>query len=537
MLRSPGESRGSVAFPDQVTASHDDSLHMTSLTGIRRYLRRTSCVALVVGCVLAVPSVAAAACSPQVRADSRATAQLVAQLRASGAPGADDVAAMYARARRTCLDVRPVRAIAMATARLGLPTPGRRANVRGVPLAGVTGPAGTMWRLDLKQLAVRIAKTTNRGRVRGDVALLRSAAGGSVALTYSPDPTRTSWDPKAQALVATILGTSVHADARALGDAGVRAFAVRGRIPALTRLRVLEHLVIANRIAAVSVRSAAPAVDTTSATIAVRAMVRIRAARARGWSRTDGAWSTATQHRALVAQGAALLRRHPHALTDTVVDALRASLRAPAKIEFGTLPVAQFYPWPRDGSFDTQAVTVDVDKPGTISLLVYGNDDTPIRTISTTTDPGVVTLTWDGANDAAAIQSAGDYRYNIDVLDPLGNRARIPGLERFRIARDTEAPTIQTATARMIGSGANRRIVASWAVTETVSPNVTTWLLLTNGTRTERMQLHDSLQRATVRKPVALPAGSWRATLVFSDGSGNRVSRTAGSFEIRAGSS
>lgn len=358
-----------------------------------------------------------------------------------------------------------------------------------------------------------------------------------MALTFSPDPTRTSWDPKAQALVATILGTSAHAESRALGAAGVRAFAVRGRIAALVRLPVLEHLVIANRIAAVGARSAVPAVDTTSATIAVRAMVRIRAARARGWSRIDGAWASAATHEALVAQATLLLRRHPHASTGIVVDALRTSLRAPAKIDFGTLPVAQFYPWPRDGALDTQAVTIDVDKPGTISLLVYGSGDTPIRTISAATDPGVVTLTWDGASDTAAIQSAGDYRYNIDVVDPLGNRARIPGLERFRVARDTDAPTIQTATTRVIGSGTSRRIVASWAVTETLSPKVATWLLLTSGTRTERMQLHESLQRATVRKPLALPVGNWRATLVFSDGSGNRVSRTTGSFEIRPGSS
>ena len=486
---------------------------------------------------LLVPTIASAACTPQVRADSRATAQLVEQLRSSANAGAADVADLYARARRNCLDMRPVRSIAAATLRLGLPTAGRRANVRGVPLAGVTTPTATAWRIDLKQVAVRVAKTANRARVGADVALLRSAAGGSSALTFSPDPTRTAWEPKAQALVATILGTSAYADARAYGDAGVRAFAVRGRIGALAQLPLLEHLVIANRVAAVGARSSVAAVDVTSATLAARAMVRIRAARARGWSRIDGAWASGPAHKALVAQATLLLRRHPHALTDRVVDELRAALRTPAKVDFGTLPVAAFYPFPRDGAFDSQSVSVDVNKPATVSLLVYGPGAAPIRTVSSVVEPGVVTLTWDGADASGAIQSAGDYRYNVDVVDPVGNRARVPGLERFRIARDTTAPTVQVATVRIIGSGAGRRVVATWAVTEEHSPQVTTWLLLTNGTRTERIQLHDSLQRATVRKPVTLPAGSWKATLVFGDGSGNRVSRPAGSFEIRAGSS
>ncbi|MCW2921983.1 MAG: hypothetical protein JWL76_1857 [Thermoleophilia bacterium] len=545
MLRSPGECRGSVAIPDSLGTSdqaarvRDDQLPMTQPRHIRSQQRRLAGVLvllLMLGSLL-VPSLASAACSATVRADSRATALVVDEMRTAGAPGAADVADLYARGRRSCIDVRPVRSIAVATQRLGLPAAGRRATVRGVPLVGTTLGTGTVWRLDLKQVAVRVAKTANRVRVTADVTLLRSAAGGSSALTYSPDPTRTAWDPKVQALVSTILGTSAYPDARALGDTGIRAFAVRGRIAALGALPLLEHLLIANRVAAVGARSGVAAVDATSATIAVRAMVRIRAARARGWSRIDGAWSSGPAHRALVAQATVLLQRHPHAATDRVVDDLRAALRTPAKVDFGTLPVAAFYPWPRDGAFDTQAVTLDVNKPGTVSLLVYGAAATPIRTVSATTDPGVVTLTWDGADASGAIQPAGDYRYNIDVVDPVGNRVRAPGLERFRVARDTTPPTVQTATARVIGTGTGRRIVASWAVTEEFSPKVTTWLLLANGARTERIQLHGSLQRATVRKPITLAAGSWKATLVFGDGSGNRVSRSAGSFEIRAGTS
>jgi hypothetical protein len=130
---------------------------MTQPRPTTRLVRRTWCVTLVVVGMLALPSIAAAACAPQVRADSRATAELVGQLRASGAAGAADVAELYARARRSCLDMRPARSIALATMRLGLPVAGRRATVRGVPLAGVTNAGGTFWRLDLKQVAVRVA--------------------------------------------------------------------------------------------------------------------------------------------------------------------------------------------------------------------------------------------------------------------------------------------------------------------------------------------------------------------------------------------
>jgi hypothetical protein len=101
------------------------------------------------------------------------------------------------------------------------------------------------------------------------------------------------------------------------------------------------------------------------------------------------------------------------------------------------------------------------------------------------------------------------------------------------VARDTTAPTIQTATARLVGSGATRRVIASWAVTEEHSPHVGSWLLLTDGSRVERLRLHDSIQRATVRRTVDLTPGTWRGTFVFIDGSGNRVSRPAGSFVFR----
>ena len=533
MQRSPGERRGSVPFPDQVVFDADDS-HDVQTRFPHRSTSRIVLAAVAAWAVLAMlPSLAAAACPPAARADSRATAALVTQLRTAGAAGATDVAELYARARRTCIDLRPVRAIAIATRRFGAPAVGRRATARGVPLLGMTVPGGTAWRLDLKTLAVRVAARPSVA----NVSLLDSASAGTTARTFAADPTRTSWNPAAQALVAAILGASDNQPARLRADAAVRAVAARGRVASLARLPLLEHLVVANRFAAVGARSGSDGVRTITANVAVRAMVRIRGARARGWSRIDGVWSSAASHRALVAQAGLLLRRHPHAATAAVVDDLRTALRSAPTIDFGTLPVAAFYPWPRDGAFDTQSVTLDVDKPATVSLLVYGAGDEPVRTLSTAVEPGVVTLTWDGADGAGAIQGAGDYRYNVDAVDVVGNRIRVPGLDRFRIARDTTPPVVQTATVRVVGTGSARRIVASWSVTEEHSPQVTTWLLLTSGARTERIQLHDSLQQATVRRPSTLGAGTWRATLVFGDGSGNRVSKDAGSFEIRAGSS
>ena len=331
-----------------------------------------------------------------------------------------------------------------------------------------------------------------------------------------------------------ILARSPRPIARGYAAAGVRAFAIGSRASALRAQPLLVHLRIANRVAGAAASTGSAPAIRASAGLAARAMVRVRAARARGWSRIDGAWSTLAGHRALVTQATLLERLHPHVLTRSVIVALRAALGSRAVVDFGRLPLAAFYPWPRDGAFDDQRVVVDIDKPAAIALVIYGAGDAVVRTIETSVDPGTTTLTWDGTGTDGAILGAGEYRYLLAVRDRAGVRVRVPGLEQFTIARDTAAPKVNSGAVRIVGSGSARRAVATWSVEEVHSPVVSTWLVLArDGGDNQSVKLHDSIHAATVRRPITLTAGSWRATLVFIDGSGNRAQHPAGAFTVR----
>ncbi|MCW2926897.1 MAG: hypothetical protein JWM86_865, partial [Thermoleophilia bacterium] len=112
---------------------------------------------------------------------------------------------------------------------------------------------------------------------------------------------------------------------------------------------------------------------------------------------------------------------------------------------------------------------------------------------------------------------------------------RVPGLEQFRIARDTVAPVVRRATVRAVSAGGVRRLVVAWDVEEVHSPNVRSWLLLQQGASRRSIQLHGTLRTASVRRVLAAdtPAGSWRASFVFIDGSGNRVAHAAGTVVVR----
>jgi hypothetical protein len=499
--------------------------------------RRSARWGLVLGICLAalaalLPASASAACAPEVRADSLATQQVLAELEARGAAGAADVRGVYERARRSCLDIRPARAFAQALAARGIQPAGRRAVVLGVDLVSVEIGGATSWRVDLARTAQRASAARTVRERRRALATLESAAWGTSATTYSADPTRLAWDPGAQSAVAAILARSPRAEQRSLADAAVRAYGVGRRSEALAREPVLTHLRIATRLVAAATAQS-PRARSIARSATLRAYTRVRAAATRGWSRLDGAWSTAPQHRLLTALTASLLDDVPHAPTATVAARLRAGLTSPPAVTFETLPSGAFYPWPRDGAFDQQSVVIDVDKPAALALLVYGASGALVRRIPATTEPGSATLSWDGARADGTILGPGDYRYNIEARDPLGNRIRVPGLQQLRIARDTTPATVVAASARIVGSGQPRRVIASWDVDEVHSPMVRSWLVLRDGERRASIALHDSLQQATVRRDTRIESGTWRATMVFIDGSGNRSQRLVGTFTIR----
>jgi hypothetical protein len=119
------------------------------------------------------------------------------------------------------------------------------------------------------------------------------------------------------------------------------------------------------------------------------------------------------------------------------------------------------------------------------------------------------------------------------AVDLLGNRVRVAGLEQFTVARDTTPPTVRTASVRSFVTAGQRRLIASWDVDELHSPQVHSWLVLQQAGTTRLVELHPTLQRATVRRLVTLARGTWTASFVFEDGSGNRATRPVDSIVVR----
>ncbi|MEO6867200.1 MAG: hypothetical protein ABI200_04190, partial [Gaiellales bacterium] len=394
--------------------------------------------------------------------------------------------------------------------------------------------AGTVvWRLDTVRLATRLAKERRVRSLRTLRARLLTATFGRSAPIWSNDPTRVRWDADRQSAVAGALASSSRITERRLAGRGVRAFEHPRRLTTPARAGLLGQLRIANRLARAAEVSRLAVAQRTSRKIGLRAFVRVRAAQVQGWSRIGDAWSTATQHRTLVSQSRLLIKRVPHPKSAAVVEQLVRSLKQPTSVEFGQLPDEPFYPWPRDGAFDTQAVTLAVDKPTEMIFSVYQPDGAVIRTMTQTVDPGSLTFTWDGGMTDGSIVEAGEYRYNLDAVDRLGNKVRVPGLKQFSVVRDTTKPTFKSAQVRHVRSGGTGRIIAGWEVEEIHSPQVRTWLMLRKGSERASIKLHDRVQKATVRRATTLAPGTWNATFVFIDGSGNRTSHNAGQLVVR----
>ncbi len=507
---------------------------MDTRSTTRRVRRRAARIAVAAACVLAFAAAPAhAACPAPVRADSLAVQQLIEQMAARSAPGLDDVRAVYDRARRSCLDIRPARAIAVATSAVGAPAEGQRRRTLGVDLIALRSGGAVAWRIDLARTATRSAASRHSAaRMRADLTL-EAAGWGTRARTWSTDPTRLVWEPGVQSAVTSILGRSTRARAMRLAEAGVRAFGVGTRAAALRRYGLRTQLRIALRVAN-GVHDDSPlAVRAVARNLATRSYVGVRAARQRSWSRFDGVWSTLAVHRALVNQSRALLRRFPHGATSSVVAELASDLTTAPTLRFEALPSEPFYPFPRDGAFDSQQVQVDVDKPARLLLLVYADDGSLLRGVVANVEPGVATLAWDGTRPDGTTVDAAEYRYNVDARDLAGNRRRVPGLEQFAVARDTTPPKVVSASMRVLGSGASSRAIVGWDIDEVHSPIVRSWLVLRSGDQSASVRLHDTAQQATVRRSLTVAPGSWRAVVVFIDGSGNRSAKLLGTYTVR----
>lgn len=483
---------------------------------------------------LVMPALAEAACSKAQRHDVVIATRAVGELRRVAAPGAADAGAVLDRARRRCAATGFARAVAAATLRFGLPSAGRRVHVAGYDLVGWQDAGAAVWRLDVPRLARRAAVGASTSRGPAHWRKLRSAGFGGATITWSVDATRPRWHAVVQSGVAAELARSSGARERAMAARTAAAFDRPARLAALRTADRPELLLVAARVAYAADRHEEFTARTAARRVAYLAYTRVRADTTATWSRTGGRWSTGAEHRALTRSTAALLVRVPHAPTAAAAVRLAAGLRTPPGVAFTSVPAGVFYPWPRDGAFDDQQLTVDVDKPGRARLTVFGSDGTVLREQEQAVEPGAVPLSWDGAAADGTIQPPGRYRYNVRIVDMAGNDTLAPGLRWFEVTRDRTPVAVRSASARYINGGSlPARLAARWDVEELHSPRVRTWIVLTGPAARRSVLLHSQDRTRGLRHPVTLPAGTWRATFVFIDGSGNRTAHRIDPLVVR----
>lgn len=473
-----------------------------------------------------------AACDAVARADAQATERLLQQAKSQESPHYEEMLAMFRRARTSCLDLRPVRAIVEANIKAPARSQGLRLTKYGVDLRSVSVSEQVTWRLDLIRSAQRVSALADSPAKARVLATLDAASWGTSAKSFSDDPTRLAWNPSLQSSIALVLSRSSSVQDRVLAQQTLRAFSVGARKMALMKVGLITHLRIVNRVNLASNRVGVNNAIKFARTLTFYAFARVRMSSVQGWSKVDGAWATNAQHRALVDLAGSLLRQVKHEPTKHSFEQLKSALVTPAAVNFVQLPSKPFFPWPRDGAFDSQKVAIKINKPAVVYLVVFAADGSVVSTKSLSALPGIVTLSWDGTNKDGNTLEEGSYRYNITTRDRAGNGARVAGLNAFVIERDRKSPTIESVALRIIGKADSQRAIVSWAVNEEHSPKVRTWLVLRMGDETLSVKLHDQLQKATVRRNIKVAKGAWSATLIAIDGSANRAQYPIGRFQV-----
>ncbi|MCW2949548.1 MAG: hypothetical protein JWN41_561 [Thermoleophilia bacterium] len=499
----------------------------------RRLLMRSPLLAVAMLFCIA-PSIANAACSRAVSVRLDRADALAAQLQSASPAAASDARATVARARSRCVGSAYATAVVSAVRYYGAATAGRRVRIGTIALVGGLSDGHAAWQLDVVGLSARATRQPNsHAALRARVAL-RGAAFGSDTTVWSVDPTKLQFDVGVQSAVARSFATSSLAGDRVVAGHSVRIFAKFSVRKRLSSQPIAVHLAIASRLATAAVASHDARARSAAGATALGAYARVRAATTPTWSRTNGHWSTAKEHRALVTGSSVLLGTFPHPPTAAAVMRLRRSLSTSPVVALRSIPIGSFYPWPRDATLDTQAITAAINKPAALALVIYGSDGATLHRSSQPVDPGVVTIAWDGTRTNGTTVGAGEYRYQLIATDYVGNRRVLPGLKVFRVARDTTPPIVRAAAVRYLNSGAlGARVIASWQVEEPLSPRVRTFLVLVSGARHQSMLLADGPPTKAVRHSVRLARGRWNATFVFLDGSGHRVSRAAGALMVR----
>ena len=186
-------------------------------------------------------------------------------------------------------------------------------------------------------------------------------------------------------------------------------------------------------------------------------------------------------------------------------------LREPPVVKEGPAPGA-IYPWPQDGYRDYARYVFWVSKRSTVRLQ-----------IARAGKPVVVSSGWHSVAWSPGRTDPGVYTPSLRAVDVVGN-ASDTDLPPVEVRRDTQAPKVSASLA-------GRRLY--WRGSDDASP----WLALRVAIRRPGAMRTLWLGKETYRGSalLAAPRGSWTATLLAADSSGNTTQVALGSLRGRPG--
>ena len=187
-------------------------------------------------------------------------------------------------------------------------------------------------------------------------------------------------------------------------------------------------------------------------------------------------------------------------------------LREPPALKLGAVPGA-IYPWPQDGYRDYARYIFWVSKRSTVRLQDVANVPKPI----------VVARGWHSLLWSPGRIATGTYTPVLRAVDVVGN-ASDTELAPVDVRRDTQAPSVNAALA-------GRRLY--WRASDDASPWLSLKVVIRQSGRVRTLALgRESFRGSAV---LAAPAGTWRATLLAADSSGNTTQVALGSVRSRHG--
>jgi hypothetical protein len=218
-----------------------------------------------------------------------------------------------------------------------------------------------------------------------------------------------------------------------------------------------------------------------------------------------GAEATLHYHQYVVRLLSMLSNRTKDPVLTDYWNRFRDDLAEPPELKAGGAAPA-IYPWPLDGFRDDARIKFWLSKRSSVRLDI-GQRHTGSLLVSR----GWHTVSW-----RPGAVAPGTYQASLHAVDPAGNPAdlELPPLE---VRRDTQPPRV---TARVRGS----RLV--WHAADPGTPWLRLTLVLARGSAKRTLSLGVHPLKGTARLHV--PPGTWGATLVSSDSSGNAAKTRLG---------